>query len=144
MHLVCPSCLTTNRVPNERLHYGAICAKCKTSLVCLAPIDLNDTSLPRFVAHSDLPVLVDFWAAWCGPCKVMAPEFANAAKRLPDVRFIKIDSDTSPQLSAQYGIRSIPTLILFKGGTEIGRQFGAMSSSDVVAWVNQQLSNQKM
>jgi thioredoxin 2 len=144
MHLVCPVCLTINRVPNERLHDGAICAKCKGPLVSLEPKALNDTSLPTYVTNTDLPVLVDFWAEWCGPCKFMAPQFANAAQRLPDVRFIKVDNDTSPQLSVRYRIRSIPTLILFKNGAEIGRQSGAMSANDLVGWVNQQLSRQKV
>jgi thioredoxin 2 len=140
MHLVCSICLTINRIPNERLHEGAICAKCKAPLVSLEPTALDDTSLPTFIANTDLPVLVDFWAAWCGPCKVMAPQFANAAKQLPDVRFIKVDSDASPQLSARYGIRSIPTLILFKNGAEIGRLSGAVSAHDLLSWMHQQLS----
>lgn len=144
MHLVCPVCLTINRVPNERRHDDAICAKCKGPLLSVEPTALNDSSLPTFVANTDLPVLVDFWAAWCGPCKVMAPQFTKAAQLLPDVRFIKVDSDASPQLSTRYGIRSIPTLILFKNGTEIGRQSGAMSANDLVGWVNQQLSRQKV
>ena len=106
----------------------------------LDPLSLTDTALPVYIENTELPVLVDFWAEWCGPCKVMAPQFSKAALQLPDVRFIKIDSDEAPQASARYAIRSIPTLILFVKGHEIGRLSGAMSATDLVRWITQQLN----
>ncbi len=135
MHLVCPSCTATNRVPTDRLHDGAVCGKCGAALMAAKPVALTDTTLPKVVAGTELPVLVDFWAAWCGPCKQMAPQFESAAKQLPDVRFAKVDSDASPKASAAYGIRSIPTMILFDKGAEVARVSGAMAAGDLVAWV---------
>ena len=139
MHLVCPSCGTTNRVPEERLHGGPVCGRCKTLLMAAEPVALSDSALPGFIANTELPVLVDFWAAWCGPCKTMAPQFSAAAAQLPGVRFVKVDSDASPLASAQYGIRSIPTMILFDRGREVDRLSGAMPANDLLAWVKRTL-----
>ena len=139
MHLACPSCSTINRVPDERLQSGPICGRCKAPLMALEPVSLAESTLPGFIANTELPVLVDFWAAWCGPCKTMAPQFASAASQLPEVRFVKVDSDAAPVASTQYGIRSIPTMILFQGGREVDRLSGVVSARDLVAWVRRNL-----
>jgi thioredoxin 2 len=139
MLLVCPSCGTKNRVPDERLRDEPVCGRCGTALAPAEPVALDDRTLPAYVGGSGQPVLVDFWAAWCGPCKVMAPQFAAAAKSRPDVRFAKVDTDASPQASARYAIRSIPTLVLFDGGAEVARLSGAMSAAQLLGWLQQQL-----
>ncbi len=138
MNLACPGCGATNRVPEERLKDQPVCGKCGVELMAAKPVALTDAVFTRYVANTDLPVLVDFWADWCGPCKMMAPHFANAAAQLPDVRFAKVDTEACPQASAAYAIRSIPTLILFRGGKEVARQSGAMAAGDLVRWVQSQ------
>jgi len=135
MQLTCPACGATNRVPEDRLKDQPVCGKCGAELMAAKPVALTDAVFTRYIAHTDLPVLVDFWADWCGPCKMMAPHFANAATQLPGVRFAKVDTEASPQASATYAIRSIPTLILFRGGKEVARQAGAMAAGDLVRWV---------
>ncbi len=135
MHLVCPACGTTNRVPDTKLHDAPVCGRCGALLMGEKPVNLDDATLSKFVKRTELPVVVDFWAGWCGPCRMMAPHFETAARELRDIRFVKVDSDASPKASAQYGIRSIPTLILFKNGTEVARQSGAMQAAELTRWL---------
>lgn len=139
MHLVCAACGTTNRVPHDRLLDGPVCARCGATLMAAEPASLSDVVLPKFIARTELPVLVDFWAEWCGPCKSMAPAFASVARQMPEVRFAKVDNDAAPGASARYNIRSIPTLILFRNGAEVARLSGAVPATQLAAWLKQNL-----
>jgi thioredoxin 2 len=135
-HIVCPHCHAVNRVPTEKLAAQPACGKCKQSLFTAHPVALDDSNFAQHIARSDIPVLVDFWAPWCAPCRMMAPAFEQAAQRLePGMRLAKLDTEASQRIAAQYNIRSIPTLALFKGGKEIARQAGAMDAAGILAWV---------
>ena len=135
MHLVCPECGAINRVPDQRLADGPVCGTCKAALLAAQPIVLTDSSFNHFIAHTELPIVIDFWAAWCGPCKMMAPHFSEAARQMPRVRFAKVDTEAATLTTARFSIRSIPTLVLFKGGQEIARQPGAMQAGDITRWI---------
>ena len=139
MQLVCPACATKNRVPDERLSDVPQCGRCGGALLAPEPFALDDASFDGFVSGTDLPVLVDFWAEWCGPCRAMAPQFEQAARERADVRFAKVDTDASPKTSVRHRIRSIPTLALFHRGQEVARSSGAMSARDLLQWVDRAL-----
>ena len=135
----CASCHALNRLPRTRLADAPSCGKCHQPIISGHPLVLDEASFDRHAGRGDLPLVVDFWAPWCGPCKMMAPAFAQAAGMLePQFRLAKLDTEANQALAARFGIRSIPTLVLFRGGREIARQAGAMNTAGIVQWVRAQ------
>ncbi|MCC4265227.1 thioredoxin TrxC [Oceanimonas baumannii] len=140
--LVCPACQARNRVPGERLQQGPKCGKCKAALVLPTALELDGPRLDRLLANESLPLVIDFWAPWCGPCKMMAPIFeAAASEHAGRLRLAKLNTELHSQAAARFGIRSIPTLIAFRDGQEIARQSGALSAGQLGQWLHQVLTS---
>jgi len=136
LHVVCPHCHTTNRLPRARLDQGAKCGHCKQPLLECHPFELTKAGFDRHLAKDDLPLVIDFWAPWCAPCRMMAPAYTEAAAQLaPAVRLAKLDTEAEPEIAARFGIRSIPTLIAFQNGREVARRSGASDLPGLLGWI---------
>lgn len=138
MQLVCPHCMALNRIPDNRTPASANCGKCHKSLFNGQVLSATQSSFDRMLLKNDTPLIVDFWAAWCGPCKMMAPAFQQAAIQIePRARFLKVDTEAEQSLAARYQIRSIPTLMVFSSGKETARLSGALDQTSLLSWINQ-------
>ena len=137
MRVVCPHCLKVNNIPKKDSYSKANCGGCKKSLLDTTPVELNQINFEEVVVNSEIPVLVDFWAPWCGPCKSMAPVFKNVSKKYPlKVLFAKVNTEEEQSLGGKYNIRSIPTLVLYKEGIEVRRISGALDENSLVKFIN--------
>jgi thioredoxin 2 len=142
VHVVCPHCRSVNRVPDARLTDRPNCGQCHASLFTGHPIGLTEADFNLHISRTEIPLVVDFWAPWCGPCKMMAPAYEKAATVLePHVRLAKVNTEEEQTLAAKFGIASIPTLMIFRGGREVARQPGAMGAQDIERWVRAHLSS---
>jgi thioredoxin 2 len=136
--MVCPECASVNRVPADKNASAAKCGKCKKSLFSGHPVAATTATFPKHVQQNDIPVVVDFWAEWCGPCKMMAPVYERVAAELePEFRFLKVDTEAEPALAARYGIQSIPTLMVFKKGAVAAQRAGASDALSLKSWLRQ-------
>lgn len=138
INLVCPHCSAINHIAPQRLEDHPICGKCKSKLFSGKPQDLNKNRFDRNLANNDIPLVVDFWASWCGPCKVMLPAFEQAAEELePHARLVRLNTELEQEIAGRYTVRAIPTMILFKDGKQVQRQSGAMNARQIIDWVQQ-------
>lgn len=139
-HLVCPHCEAVNRIPDNKLADQPRCGRCKQPLFTGVPVELTDASFDKHLKRNDVPLVVDFWASWCGPCKMMAPHFQRVAAQMePHLRFAKLNTEIAQQTAARYNIRSIPTVAIFLQGREVARQAGAMDAGRLGQWIQSQL-----
>ena len=139
-HIVCPHCNGTNRVPSGKPPNEAKCGRCKKSILDTKPIELTSENIEQHLQKNDIPVIIDFWAPWCGPCKIMGPNFEQASHTFKaKVRFAKVNTEEQQSLGAHFNIRSIPTLILFKNSKEVDRISGAVDSNQLIAWLNERI-----
>lgn len=136
-HIVCPHCDAINRIPAARLLDKPKCGKCQKLLFVAKPLELTNHNFQKHLERNDIPLVIDFWAPWCGPCKMMAPAFEQASSSLePNFRLAKVNTESEQRIASQYRIQSIPTVALFKNGKEISRQAGVMGAADIVRWVH--------